>query len=39
VPEEDGPEAAPEEAKEHCDGGSSLNFRRGYELPPMPLSP
>ncbi len=39
VPEEDGPEAAPEEAKEHCDGGSSLNFRRGYELPPMPTSP
>jgi hypothetical protein len=39
VPEEDGPEAAPEEAKEHCDGGSDLNFRRGYELPPMPLTP
>ena len=39
VPEESGPEAAPEEAKEHCDGGSSLNFRRGYELPPMPLTP
>lgn len=39
VPEEEGPEAAPEEAKEHCDGGSILNFRRGYELPPMPLIP
>jgi hypothetical protein len=39
VPEEEGPEAEPEEAKEHCDGGSSLNFRRGYELPPMPLTP
>jgi hypothetical protein len=39
VPEEDGPEAEPEEAKEHCDGGSALNFRRGFELPPMPLAP
>lgn len=36
VPEEDGPEAAPEEAKEHCDGSSDLHFRRGYELPPAP---
>ena len=39
VPEEDGPEAAPEEAKESCTGGSTLNFRRGYELPPMPVTP
>ncbi|HEV7562837.1 MAG TPA: hypothetical protein VGO24_04985 [Solirubrobacterales bacterium] len=39
VPEEEGPESAPEEAKEHCDGGSALSFRRGFELPPMPLTP
>jgi hypothetical protein len=39
VPEEEGPESVPEEAKERCDGGSALNFRRGFELPPMPLTP
>jgi hypothetical protein len=33
VPEEQGPEAEPEEAKESCDGGSELHFRRGYEGP------
>lgn len=36
VPEEEGPEAAPEEAKERCDGASNLNFRRGYEVPRPP---
>jgi hypothetical protein len=36
VPEEEGLEAAPEEAKEHCEGGSTLKFRRGYEVPPIP---
>jgi hypothetical protein len=36
VPEEDGPEAAPEEAKEHCEGGSTLHFLRGYEASPIP---
>jgi hypothetical protein len=36
VPEESGPEAAPEEAKEYCDGDSELHFHRGYELPPIP---
>ena len=35
VPEEQGPEAEPEEAKESCDGVGSLRFRRGFELPPM----
>lgn len=35
VPEEQGPEAAPEEAKESCDGVGALRFRRGFELPPM----
>jgi hypothetical protein len=34
VPEEEG--GAPEEAKERCDGASTLHFRRGYELPPIP---
>jgi len=36
VPEEPGPEAVPDEAKESCDGVGSLRFRRGFELPPMP---
>jgi hypothetical protein len=36
VPEEEGPESSPEEAKERCEGGSTLNFRRGYEVPPIP---
>lgn len=35
VPEEQGPEAEPEEAKESCDGVGALRFRRGFELPPM----
>jgi hypothetical protein len=35
VPEEPGPEAVPDEAKESCDGIGSLRFRRGFELPPM----
>ena len=34
VPEEEG--GAPEEAKERCDGASTLHFLRGYELPPIP---
>src|ERR1700742_2040633 len=32
VPEEQGPEAMPDEAKESCDGVGSLRFRRGFEL-------
>lgn len=36
VPEEPGPEAEPEEAKESCDGASSLRFHRGFELAPVP---
>jgi hypothetical protein len=38
VPEEEGPEAEPEEAKESCDGVGALPFRRGIELhaPPAP---
>jgi len=36
VPEEPGPEAVPDEAKESCDGVGSLRFHRGFELPPMP---
>jgi hypothetical protein len=39
VPEEQGPEAEPEEAKESCDGGSILRFHRGYEAPPLPTTP
>jgi hypothetical protein len=39
VPEEQGPGAVPEEAKESCNGVSALRFRRGFELPPMPLAP
>ncbi|HEY4778519.1 MAG TPA: hypothetical protein VIH47_02875 [Solirubrobacterales bacterium] len=39
VPEEQGPEAMPDEAKETCDGGSILHFRRGYEVPPLPTTP
>jgi hypothetical protein len=33
VPEEEGPEAEPEEKKESCDGGAIVNFRRGFEVP------
>lgn len=33
VPEEEGPPAEAEEAKESCVGGSELRFRRGYEGP------
>lgn len=36
VPEEEGPESSPEEAKERCDGASTLHFLRGYEVPPIP---
>ena len=36
VPEEPGPEAAPEEALESCDGVDSLRFHRGFELAPLP---
>jgi hypothetical protein len=39
VPEEQGPEAEPEEAKESCDGGAIVNFRRGFEVPPLPTNP
>ncbi len=34
VPEEEN--GAPEEAKERCDGASTLHFLRGYEVPPLP---
>jgi hypothetical protein len=34
VPEEEN--GAPEEAKERCDGASTLHFLRGYEAPPIP---
>jgi hypothetical protein len=36
VPEEPGPEPVPGEALESCDGVSSLRFRRGFELTPLP---
>jgi hypothetical protein len=39
VPEEPGPEVEANEAKESCDGGSILHFRRGYEAPPLPTAP
>lgn len=39
VPEEPGPPAEPEEAKEMCDGVGSLRFNRGFELPAMPPIP
>lgn len=39
VPEEPGPEAEPEEAKEMCDGVGSLPFRRGFELRNLPAMP
>jgi hypothetical protein len=39
VPEEQGPEAMPDEAKETCDGGSILHFLRGYEAPVLPTTP
>jgi hypothetical protein len=39
VPEERGPEDGPEDALESCDGVGSLRFHRGYELPPMPVTP
>lgn len=39
VPEEPGPEAEPEEAKESCDGVGSLPFRRGHDLHPPSLTP
>jgi hypothetical protein len=32
-------EGEPGEAKESCDGGSELHFRRGYEVPPLPTTP
>ncbi|MET0559605.1 MAG: hypothetical protein ABW065_13210 [Solirubrobacterales bacterium] len=35
VPEEPGPEAVPDEAKESCDGVGSLRVQRGFELPPV----
>jgi hypothetical protein len=35
VPEEAGPEAVPDEAKESCDGVGSLRFHRGFEVPPV----
>lgn len=37
VPESE--EGEPGEAKESCDGGSILHFRRGYEAPPLPTAP
>ena len=36
VPEEPGPESVPGEALESCDGVSSLRFKRGFELTPLP---
>lgn len=39
VPEEPGPEAVPDEAKESCDGVGALPFRRGFELRNLPLPP
>ena len=36
VPEERGPESAPEEALESCDGATGLRIHRGFELPPLP---
>jgi hypothetical protein len=32
-------EGEPDEAKESCDGGSILHFKRGYEAPPLPTTP
>ena len=32
-------EGEPGEAKESCDGGSLLHFKRGYEAPPLPTTP
>jgi len=37
VPED--PSVQPGEGAESCDGVGSLRFRRGFELPPMPLTP
>jgi hypothetical protein len=37
VPED--PSVAPGEGAESCNGVGSLRFRRGFELPPMPLTP
>ena len=39
VPEEQGAEAVPDEAKESCDGGGIVNVRRGFETPPLPTNP
>lgn len=39
VPEEQGPEAVPDEAKESCDGVGALPFRRGFELRNLPAAP
>lgn len=39
VPEERGPETGPEDALESCDGATGFRFNRGFELPPMPLTP
>jgi hypothetical protein len=39
VPEEQGPEAEPDEAKESCDGVGALPFRRGFELHGLPPAP
>jgi len=39
VPEEQGAEAVPDEAKESCDGVGSLPFRRGFELRTLPPGP
>jgi hypothetical protein len=39
VPEEPGPPAEAEEAKEMCDGVGSLPFRRGFELRNLPAAP
>jgi hypothetical protein len=36
---EDRSGAGPEDARESCDGVSSLRFKRGFELTPMPLLP
>lgn len=39
VPEEQGPEAEPDEAKESCDGVGALPFNRGFELRNLPAPP